>query len=156
MDGPQAHYGLIASGNQVMKDGLTRDRLAKELGVICFEMEAAGLMDHFPCLVIRGICDYADSHKNKRWQKYAAMTAAACAKELFVDGIPEARVADVPTAKEELAEKGKESVDLSPPERSHINIKQGRSVFSGANNVTSGRVNQIGNIASGSGNVTVN
>lgn len=65
VDGPQVHYGLIASANQVMKDGLTRDRLAKELGVICFEMEAAGLMDHFPCLVVRGICDYADSHKNK-------------------------------------------------------------------------------------------
>jgi nucleoside phosphorylase len=46
-------------------------------------MEAAGLMDDFPCLVIRGICDYADSHKNKRWQPYAAATAAAYAKELL-------------------------------------------------------------------------
>jgi len=39
-------------------------------------MEAAGLMDEFSCLVIRGICDYADLHKNKRWQPYAAATAA--------------------------------------------------------------------------------
>jgi nucleoside phosphorylase len=62
---PQVHYGLIASGNQVMKHGLTRDRLAKEHGIICFEMEAAGLMNQLPCLVIRGICDYSDSHKNK-------------------------------------------------------------------------------------------
>jgi nucleoside phosphorylase len=46
-------------------------------------MEAAGLMDDFPCLVIRGICDYADSHKKKRWQPYAAATAAAYAKELL-------------------------------------------------------------------------
>jgi hypothetical protein len=46
-------------------------------------MEAAGLMDNFPCLVIRGICDYADSHKNKQWQGYAAATAAAYAKELL-------------------------------------------------------------------------
>jgi nucleoside phosphorylase len=46
-------------------------------------MEAAGLMDNFPCLVVRGICDYADSHKNKRWQGYAAATAAAYAKELL-------------------------------------------------------------------------
>lgn len=46
-------------------------------------MEAAGLMDNFPCLVIRGICDYSDSHKNKRWQEYAAATAAAYAKELL-------------------------------------------------------------------------
>jgi len=39
---PCVHYGLIASGNQVMKHGLTRDRLAKALGIICFEMEAQG------------------------------------------------------------------------------------------------------------------
>jgi nucleoside phosphorylase len=78
------HYGMIASGNQVMKDGLTRDRLSKELGgVLCFEMEAAGLMNDFPCLVIRGISDYADSHKNKTWQPYAAATAAACAKAIL-------------------------------------------------------------------------
>jgi nucleoside phosphorylase len=80
---PQVHHGLIASGNQVMKHGLTRDRLAKEHGIICFEMEAAGLMNQLPCLVIRGICDYSDSHKNKQWQGYAALTAAAFAKTLL-------------------------------------------------------------------------
>ncbi|GIJ89553.1 hypothetical protein Asppvi_008495 [Aspergillus pseudoviridinutans] len=80
---PQVHYGLIASGNQVMKDGKTRDRLAKELGILCFEMEAAGLMDQIPCLVIRGICDYSDSHKNNHWQRYAGLTAAAYAKQLL-------------------------------------------------------------------------
>ncbi|KAK1961802.1 purine and uridine phosphorylase [Colletotrichum sublineola] len=80
---PKIHYGIIASGNQVMKHAQTRDRLAKDLGIICFEMEAAGLMDNFPCLVVRGICDYSDSHKAKRWQRYAAATAAAYAKELL-------------------------------------------------------------------------
>jgi hypothetical protein len=80
---PVIHYGLIASANQVMRDARTRDRLRDEHDVLCFEMEAAGLLDHFPCLVIRGICDYADSHKNKRWQEYAALTAAAYAKELL-------------------------------------------------------------------------
>lgn len=79
------HYGTIASGNQVIKDGVTRDRLSVERGgVLCFEMEAAGLMNNFPCLVIRGICDYADSHKNKKWQPYAAAVAAACAKEVLL------------------------------------------------------------------------
>jgi nucleoside phosphorylase len=82
-DEPQIHYGLIASGNQVLKHGETRDRLAKEYGMLCFEMEAAGLMDQLPCLVIRGICDYSDSHKNKQWQGYAALTAAAYAKILL-------------------------------------------------------------------------
>ena len=78
------HYGTLASGDEVMKDAHTRDRISKELGnVICFEMEAAGLMNHFPCLVIRGICDYCDSHKNKDWQPFAAATAASWAKELL-------------------------------------------------------------------------
>ncbi|PLB46413.1 purine and uridine phosphorylase [Aspergillus steynii IBT 23096] len=78
------HYGTIASGNQVMRDAIIRDRISSQIGgVLCFEMEAAGLMNSFPCLVIRGICDYADSHKNKRWQPYAAATAAACATEIL-------------------------------------------------------------------------
>jgi len=82
-DDPAIHYGLIASGNQLMKDAILRDKLAAEKEVLCFEMEAAGLMNHFPCLVIRGICDYSDSHKNKGWQGYAAMVAAAYAKDLL-------------------------------------------------------------------------
>ncbi|KAF5672509.1 ankyrin repeat-containing protein [Fusarium heterosporum] len=82
---PQVHFGTLASGNRVMRDGIMRDRVSNELGgVLCFEMEAAGLMNSFPCLVIRGICDYADSHKNKTWQPYAAATAAACAKEILL------------------------------------------------------------------------
>ena len=82
-DNPAIHYGLIASANQLMKDASIRDKLAAEKDVLCFEMEAAGLMNHFPCLVIRGVCDYSDSHKNKEWQGYAAMTAAAYAKDLL-------------------------------------------------------------------------
>lgn len=81
--GPLIHYGLIASGNQVMRYGGAREMLRKNLDVLCFEMEAAALMDNFHCLVIRGICDYADSHKNKEWQDYAALTAAAYAKEIL-------------------------------------------------------------------------
>ncbi|CAH0025863.1 unnamed protein product [Clonostachys rhizophaga] len=82
-DNPAIHYGMIASGNQLMKDALIRDKLAAEQDILCFEMEAAGLMNHFPCLVIRGICDYSDSHKNKKWQGFAAMAAAAYAKDLL-------------------------------------------------------------------------
>ncbi|KAI3049428.1 hypothetical protein CBS147352_5964 [Aspergillus niger] len=82
-DRPVVHYGLIASGNQVIKHAQTRDQLAAQLNILCFEMEAAGLMDNFPCLVIRGVSDYSDSHKNKAWQGYAAATAAAYAKQLL-------------------------------------------------------------------------
>ncbi|CAI4216016.1 unnamed protein product [Parascedosporium putredinis] len=65
---PSIHYGLIASSNKLMKNAIVRDELASKKGVLCFEMEAAGLMNHFPCVVIRGICDYSDTHKNKDWQ----------------------------------------------------------------------------------------
>ncbi|KAL2809924.1 hypothetical protein BJX63DRAFT_423490 [Aspergillus granulosus] len=83
VDNVMIHYGAIASGNQVMKNGIIRDRIAQQLNVLCFEMEAAGLMDVFPCLPVRGICDYADSHKNNEWQRYAAAAAAAYARELL-------------------------------------------------------------------------
>lgn len=80
---PEIHYGIIASGNTLIKDAAVRESLAKRHKFLCVEMEAAGLMDRFPCLVIRGICDYADSHKNDGWQRYAAATAAAFAAELL-------------------------------------------------------------------------
>lgn len=86
------HYGLIASANQLMKDAQLRDKLATNKGVLCFEMEAGGLMNHFPCLVIRGICDYSDTHKNNDWQGYAAMVAAAYAKDILAR-IPPGRIA---------------------------------------------------------------
>jgi nucleoside phosphorylase len=82
-DNPVIHYGLIASANQLMKDASVRDKLIAEKNILCFEMEAAGLMNHFPCLVVRGVCDYSDTHKNKEWQGYAAMMAAAYTKDLL-------------------------------------------------------------------------
>ena len=82
-DNPAIHYGLIASSNTLIKDAIFRDRLVEKKDVLCFEMEAAGLVNHFPCLIVRGICDYSDTHKNKEWQGYAAMTAAAYTKDLL-------------------------------------------------------------------------
>ncbi|KAK6341310.1 hypothetical protein TWF696_008389 [Orbilia brochopaga] len=82
---PLIHYGLIASGNSVIKSGVKRDQISGDRNVLCFEMEAAGIVDELPSLVIRGICDYSDSHKNKIWQPYAALAAAAYAKELLIE-----------------------------------------------------------------------
>jgi nucleoside phosphorylase len=97
-------YGTIASGNQVMRDATERDKVSSELGgVLCFEMEAAGLMNTFPCLVIRGICDYADSHKNKRWQTYAGGAAAVYAKQVL-SVIPSADVSRLGLVNHDFAE----------------------------------------------------
>jgi nucleoside phosphorylase len=106
---PVVHYGRIASGNQVIKDAPTRDSLSKKINSICFEMEAAGVMDCFHCLVIRGICDYSDSHKNNGWQEYAALVAAAYAKELLISIPPQMlqhskrRKAQHPTAPDHIS-----------------------------------------------------
>ncbi|KAF2721892.1 purine and uridine phosphorylase [Polychaeton citri CBS 116435] len=85
---PDIHYGIIASSNTLEKSAEHRDDMlarlkAENIEPMCLEMEAAGLMNGFPCLIIRGVCDYADEHKNDDWQKYAAVTAAAFAKELL-------------------------------------------------------------------------
>ncbi|KAJ5773803.1 hypothetical protein N7457_008699 [Penicillium paradoxum] len=77
------HRGTVASGEMVVKDARKRDKLAKQHGVLCFEMEAVGVLTDFPFMVIRGISDYCDSHKNDVWHGYAAAVAAAYARELF-------------------------------------------------------------------------
>ena len=93
----EVHSGIIASGSTVMKDAVKRDELGEKHGALCVEMEAAGLMNNLPCLVIRGICDYADSHKNDDWHRYAAAAAAAYTKELLLNMLT-SHVVDTPPA----------------------------------------------------------
>jgi nucleoside phosphorylase len=72
-----------------MKSATRRDELSEKFyKALCFEMEAAGTMDVFPCLVVRGMCDYSDSHKAKEYQEYAAATAAAYAREVLLQMSP--------------------------------------------------------------------
>ncbi|KAL7789789.1 purine and uridine phosphorylase [Trichoderma ceciliae] len=81
---PSIFIGRIGSGNTVMKSGEIRDWIASKHNLIAFEMEGAGAWESVPCLVVKGVCDYADSHKNKRWQDFAAATAA-CAMKAILD-----------------------------------------------------------------------
>ncbi|KAK6330440.1 SH3 and multiple ankyrin repeat domains protein 2 [Orbilia brochopaga] len=116
------HFGTILSGDMVMKSGKIRDELSGRYHrALCFEMEAAGVVDDFPCLVVRGICDYADSHKNKAWQEFAAATAACFAREVLVsmakralDGL-------------EAAGKGANTVDIK------ISAEQNSGIMMGQN-----------------------
>ncbi|KAF3067879.1 hypothetical protein CFAM422_008541 [Trichoderma lentiforme] len=80
---PEIFVGRIASGNSVMKSGEHRDKIAKEQKVIALEMEGAGVWDEIPCIIVKGVCDYADSHKNDLWQRYAAATAASVMKAVL-------------------------------------------------------------------------
>ena len=74
------HIGKVASANMVMKSGGHRDEIIRIEKVIGFEMEGAGVWDNISCVIIKGVCDYADSHKSKEWQAYAAATGASAAK----------------------------------------------------------------------------
>lgn len=88
-------YGTIASGDKLMKHSRKRDVLGSLMKdeVIGLEMEAAGVLNVIQAGVIRGVCDYADDHKNDEWQPYAAAMAAAYAKTLL-----KVIVQDVPSA----------------------------------------------------------
>ncbi|KAK6508675.1 hypothetical protein TWF506_010754 [Arthrobotrys conoides] len=77
---PRIHFGAIASGDLTMKSSYHRDNIAATENVIAFERTAAGIWDNFPTVVIKGVCDYADGHKDEIWEQYAAATAAACMK----------------------------------------------------------------------------
>ncbi|UNI13650.1 hypothetical protein JDV02_000373 [Purpureocillium takamizusanense] len=80
---PAIHYGAIGSSSLLLRNGPFRERAAEKIDVLCFEMESAGLNGIFRCLVVRGISDYCDVHKNNQWQGHAAMAAAAYAKDLL-------------------------------------------------------------------------
>ncbi|KAL9105844.1 MAG: hypothetical protein Q9227_009052 [Pyrenula ochraceoflavens] len=80
---PMVHYGLIASSHHLTRDGAIRDKFAHKHGILCFETGATGLRDAAQYLVVRGICDYADSHRSELWHAYAAATATAYVKEIL-------------------------------------------------------------------------
>jgi nucleoside phosphorylase len=85
------YIGPVASADTVMKSGQHRDEIARREKVLGFEMEGAGVWDNVPCVIIKGVCDYADSHKNKLWQAYAAATGASVAKAFLEYWAPESR-----------------------------------------------------------------
>ncbi|KAK4167019.1 hypothetical protein QBC43DRAFT_12231 [Cladorrhinum sp. PSN259] len=102
---PVIHIGAMASSDTVMKSAKDRDRIANLFDVIAFEMEGAGIWDtpELSCLVIKGVCDYADSHKNKKWQDFAAATAASTMKALLEERArPDSRVTEMVASREAL------------------------------------------------------
>ncbi|KAB8356465.1 hypothetical protein FH972_024048 [Carpinus fangiana] len=77
------HYGLITVGNRAIADTEECDRINKNVSSICFDVEAAGLRDSFPCLLVRGIFKHTGTDHCDEWREYAAATAAAFGRELL-------------------------------------------------------------------------
>lgn len=79
---PSVFIGRFGSSDTRLRSGEHRDLTAKHYGVLAFEMEGAGVWDELPCIIVKGVCNYADSHTNNHWQNFAAATAASVAKSL--------------------------------------------------------------------------
>lgn len=79
---PSVLIGRFGSSDKMLRSGEHRDLIAKHYGVLAFEMEGAGVWDELPCIIVKGVCNYADSHTNNNWQSFAAATAASVAKSL--------------------------------------------------------------------------
>jgi internalin A len=85
---PRVFRGPIASANELLKRPDKRDALRDKFGVKAVEMEGSGIADATwnldkGYLVVRGTCDYCDSHKNNDWQEYAAAVAAGYTRALI-------------------------------------------------------------------------
>jgi nucleoside phosphorylase len=118
---PKLFYGSIASANKLLKNPLKRDALRNKFGVKAVEMEGSGIADatwnyEVGYLVIRGICDYCDSHKGDVWQTYAAVVSAAYTRALL-ESIPN----------QKSPEKQVENIDV----RSNILLKEKTVIGSG-------------------------
>ena len=85
---PRVFLGPIASASELLKRPAKRDELRQKFGVKAVEMEGSGIADATwdhgkGYLVVRGTCDYCDSHKNDDWQEYAAAVAAGYTRALI-------------------------------------------------------------------------
>ncbi|KAJ1328869.1 ankyrin repeat domain-containing protein 50 [Microdochium nivale] len=151
---PEIHYGLIASGDRVLKAAHKRDAAVNSVGdILCFEMEAAGIATEYSCIVLRGISDYGDSHKNDDWHYYAAAAAAASAKELLSYIDPE-ELAPSPLPPSNTAPVGG-GQDTPHVDGQRIQNSGSGNISFGRDNVTVGRDMHIVNtIVSGSSDPT--
>ncbi|HEV2781026.1 MAG TPA: hypothetical protein VGX25_16710 [Actinophytocola sp.] len=90
---PKVHYGPIGSSNRSFRDATTRDQLAAQHGILALEMEGAGIgsssfLNGREWFMVRGISDYADTHRSDLWRRYAALAAAAYVRALLAKCLP--------------------------------------------------------------------
>ena len=86
---PVLRYGVFGSGRTVTKYDQTRLEFAQKEGISAFENEYDQVLesiygnrkDSFLC--IKGISDYNDGSRNKEWQPYASLVAAALMKTII-------------------------------------------------------------------------
>ncbi|XP_069188466.1 uncharacterized protein [Procambarus clarkii] len=86
---PRIHLGVIASGRCVVGNDQMRQDFASQLSVVAYDQEFDAVIESVygnrkdQYVLIRGICDYQDGTRNKDWQPYAALSAAAFMKAVI-------------------------------------------------------------------------
>lgn len=86
---PRIHLGVIASGRCVVGNDQMRQDFASQLSVVAYDQEFDAVIESVygnrkdQYVIIRGICDYQDGTRNKDWQPYAALSAAAFMKAII-------------------------------------------------------------------------
>lgn len=85
----KVHFGKTISETWVLERSTILNGLEIDftIDMLCIEQRAAYFRTTVPYLLISGICDYGDSHKNETWQDLATANAVACAKGI-VEYIP--------------------------------------------------------------------
>lgn len=79
------HEGRIVSGDQFISDSNVKDRLVRQFGGFCAEMEGAAVahtafLNRIAFVVIRAISDKADGSAHMDYPEFERMAAAHCAK----------------------------------------------------------------------------
>lgn len=105
------HMGAIAFGGQVMKSGTHPDAIAKQENAIAFKVEGAGVWAEVPCIVVKGVCDYADFHKSNRWQYFAAATAVSTTKAILLRSAQTDRLSTAPPELREGPHRNRTSIN---------------------------------------------
>lgn len=86
---PCIHLGVVAAGRCVVDNDQMRQDFASQLSVVAYDQEFDAVVESVygnrkdQYVFIRGICDYQDGTRNKDWQPYAALAAAAFMKAVI-------------------------------------------------------------------------
>jgi hypothetical protein len=109
---PLIHFGSIGTLDKIITSAKKRDEVAQTDSVLAFQENRVGSSTS-PCLIIKGVCHYADGHmhNSKEWQRYAAAVAASVAKEVLRCRAP-AKCTTTSDSKEPLSERPSSPLDI--------------------------------------------
>lgn len=93
---PLVHFGPVASGKKIALDDQLRQEFAARFGTMCFDTELDAVLESIygnrkdQYVLIRGITDYKDGTREREWQNYSSLMAAAVLRSIVeqMDGPP--------------------------------------------------------------------